>query len=72
VRYQQGGSSERNAFYESVGLTVLEDRMMITVHIFYNDESVYSLNTRRGRGRLRSSTARLGGGGCPKVVGIAQ
>jgi len=45
VRYQQDGSSDRYAFYESVGLTVLEDRMMITVHLFYTDESVYSLNT---------------------------
>jgi hypothetical protein len=45
VRYQQPGSSDRYAVYESVGLTVLEDRMMITVHLFYTDESVYSLNT---------------------------
>ena len=45
VKYQRDGSSDRYAFYESVGLTVLEDRMMITVHLFYTDESVYSLNT---------------------------
>jgi hypothetical protein len=43
VAYQRDGSN-RYAFYESVGLTVLEDRMMITVHLFYTDESVYSLN----------------------------
>jgi hypothetical protein len=41
---QPDGSSGQSAFFESVGLTVLEDRMMITVHIFYNDESPYSLD----------------------------
>jgi hypothetical protein len=44
VAYQRGGSAGQNAFFESVGLTVLEDRMMITVHLFYTDESPYSLN----------------------------
>jgi hypothetical protein len=44
VAYQQDGSGSRYAFYESVGLTVVQDRMMITVHIFYTDESPYSLN----------------------------
>jgi hypothetical protein len=39
------GSSGRNSYFESVGLTVLEDRMMITVHRFYTDESPYSVNT---------------------------
>jgi hypothetical protein len=32
------------SYFESVGLTVLDDRMMITVHLFYTDESPYSLN----------------------------
>jgi hypothetical protein len=50
VRYQRDGSSSRYAFFESVGLTVLEDRMMITVHLFYTDESVYSLNTEEEEG----------------------
>lgn len=44
VAYQQDGASGQNAYFESVGLTVLEDRMMITVHLFYTDESPYSLN----------------------------
>jgi hypothetical protein len=44
VVYQRDGSSGQSAFHESVGLTVLEDRMMITVHLFFTDESPYSLN----------------------------
>jgi hypothetical protein len=44
VVYQRDGTPGQSVFYESVGLTVLEDRMMITVHIFYTDESPYSLN----------------------------
>ena len=45
VSYQQDGASSRNSYFESVGLTVLEDRMMITVHLFYTDESPFSLNS---------------------------
>ena len=44
ITYQQGDSSGQNAYFESVGLTVLEDRMMITIHLFYTDESPYSLD----------------------------
>jgi hypothetical protein len=44
VSYQRDGSTDRYVFYESVGLTVLEDRMMITVHLFYTNESLYSVN----------------------------
>jgi hypothetical protein len=44
VDYRKDGSSDRYGFFESVGLTVLEDRMMITVHLFYTDESPYSVN----------------------------
>jgi hypothetical protein len=44
VVYQKDGSSNRYSYFESIGLTVLEDRMMITVHVFYDDESPYSVN----------------------------
>ena len=44
VAYVKDGSADRYAVHESVGLTVLADRMMITVHVFYTDESVYALN----------------------------
>jgi hypothetical protein len=42
LAYRLAGSAP-NAYHESVGLTVLQDRMMITVHLFYADESPYSL-----------------------------
>jgi hypothetical protein len=45
VSYQKDGASSRKSYFESVGLTVLEDRMMITVHLFYTEESPYSLNS---------------------------
>ena len=44
IAYRNDGSSDRCAYFESVGLTVLEDRMMITVHLFCTDESPYSVN----------------------------
>jgi hypothetical protein len=44
IVYQRNGSSSSNAYFESIGLTVLQDRMMITVHLFYTDESPYSLD----------------------------
>jgi hypothetical protein len=44
ISYRQAGSASPNAFFESVGLTVLQNRMMITVHLFYADESLYSLD----------------------------
>jgi hypothetical protein len=44
VVYGQDGSSNHDSYFESIGLTVLEDRMMITVHLFYTDESPYSVN----------------------------
>jgi hypothetical protein len=44
VVYQDNESSDHNAYFESIGLTVLEDRMMITIHIFYTDESPYSVD----------------------------
>lgn len=44
IAYQRNGSSSSNAYFESMGLTTLQDRMMITVHVFYTDESPYSLD----------------------------
>ena len=44
VVYEDNHSAGHNAYFESIGLTVLEDRMMITVHIFYTDESPYSVD----------------------------
>jgi hypothetical protein len=44
IAYQRNGSSSSNAYFESIGLTTLQDRMMITVHVFYTDESPYSLD----------------------------
>ncbi len=44
ITYQRNGSSSSNAYFESIGLTTLQDRMMITIHVFYTDESPYSLD----------------------------
>ena len=66
VVYQDDDSSDQNAYFESIGLTMLEDRMMITVHTFYTDESPYSVNIEEDE--ACPSPARHGRGGCPKVV----
>jgi hypothetical protein len=42
VTYRLEGSAV-NVYHESVGLAMLQDRMMITVHLFYTDESPYAL-----------------------------
>ena len=58
VAYQRNGSSGGNRYFESVGLTMLQDRMMITVYVFYNDR-VAVLGESRGRGSgLRASPTR--------------
>jgi hypothetical protein len=44
VTYRKDNSTNRYSYFESIGLTVLEDRMMITVHLFYTDESPYSVS----------------------------
>jgi hypothetical protein len=44
VVYPDDDSSDKYGFFESIGLTLLDDRMMITVHTFYADESPYSVN----------------------------
>jgi hypothetical protein len=44
VVYRDDDSSDKYGYFESVGLTLLDDRMMITVHTFYSDESPYSVN----------------------------
>jgi hypothetical protein len=49
VAYRLKGSAA-SAYHESVGLTVLQDRMMITVQLFYTDESPYSLTVDEDEG----------------------
>jgi hypothetical protein len=44
ITHQQRDSSDQDAYFESVGLTVLEHRMMITIHLCYTDDSPYSLD----------------------------
>ena len=44
VVYRDDDSSDEYGYFESIGLTLLDDRMMITVHTFYSDESPYSVN----------------------------
>jgi len=44
IMYQRNGSSSSNAYFESIGLTTLQDRMMITIHVYYTDESPYSFS----------------------------
>jgi hypothetical protein len=49
ITYRLEGS-EVNVYHESVGLTLLQDRMMITVHLFYTDESPYALTIEEDEG----------------------
>jgi hypothetical protein len=44
IVYKDDDSSGQDAYFESIGLTLLDDRIMITVHTFYTDESPYSVN----------------------------
>jgi hypothetical protein len=44
VAYRPAAAKKGSTIFESVGLTVVEDRMMITVHLFATDESPYSTN----------------------------
>ncbi len=44
ITYREQSSTSDKNYWESIGLTVVEDRMMITVHIFYAQESLYGTN----------------------------
>ncbi len=44
LSYRATDDRSDNATFESVGLTVLDHRLMVTVHLFYTDESPYSIN----------------------------
>ena len=43
MTYRSPGTRGPEAFFESIGLTPVEDRLMITVHLLYTDESPYSI-----------------------------
>ena len=44
VAYGRAGLERGTSVFESVGLTVVADRMMITVHLFATDESPFTTN----------------------------
>jgi hypothetical protein len=44
VVYRDRTSKSKNGIWESIGLTLVEDRLMVTVHLFYTDESPFSVN----------------------------
>ena len=44
VVYRRAGSKNDKDYWESSGLTVVEDRMMITIHLYYTNESLFILH----------------------------
>jgi len=44
VVYREPRSGSEDAYWESTGLTLLRDRLMITVHVFYGSESPFVLD----------------------------
>jgi hypothetical protein len=44
VVYRPRASTSKNGIWESIGLTLVEDRLMVTVHLYYTDESPFSVN----------------------------
>jgi hypothetical protein len=44
VVYRDRTSKSKNGIWESIGLTRVEDRLMVTVHLYYTDESPFSVN----------------------------
>ena len=49
VVYQRpGGADGENAYWESVGLTLVEDRLMVTVYLHYGEDFNVSLDQSEG------------------------
>ncbi len=44
IVYRKAGSKGKSEYWESSGVTVVQDRMMITIHLFYTDESLFILH----------------------------
>jgi hypothetical protein len=44
VVYREPGSHSQDAYWESTGLTLVGDRLMVTVHVFYSSESSFVLD----------------------------
>jgi hypothetical protein len=44
VVYRKPGSPSQDAYWESTGLTLVRDRLMVTVHVFYSSESSFVLD----------------------------
>jgi hypothetical protein len=44
VVYREPGSASQDAYWESTGLTLVGDRLMVTVHVFYGSESSFVLD----------------------------
>lgn len=44
VVYREPGSRSQDAYWESTGLTLVGDRLMVTVHVFYSSESSFVLD----------------------------
>ena len=44
VVYREPASRSQDAYWESTGLTLVGDRLMVTVHLFYGSESSFVLN----------------------------
>lgn len=45
VVYQPRGAKGHTYYWESTGLTVLEDRLMVTITTYYTDESLFVVNS---------------------------
>jgi hypothetical protein len=44
IVYRQASSKSESVYWESSGLTVVDDRMMITIHVTYKPESLFVLH----------------------------
>lgn len=44
IGYRTAGSKREGNYFESIGLTLVEDRLSVTVYLFYGVESLYVLN----------------------------
>lgn len=44
IAYHKAGVKTDFEYWESTGLTVVEDRMMVTIHLYYTDESLFGMH----------------------------
>lgn len=69
IAYRPRGSKSDSNYWESTGLTVVSDRMMVTVHLFYAAESLYNMDPNDDEGGYRHPQLKMAKAAATRLAG---